>query len=257
MPALTEIIKRDVLNGTLPRFLYKYRQIDTTLERIISDSSLWFADPLSFNDPFDCQIQPDTQNTIKEIKDYISKASPGISEPEINKIVKSISDDPDYWPSTLEKIIKKSISSKGICCFASHNLSVLMWSHYANCHKGISMKFDVTLDLDFFVHPIKVNYSNDYPVYNHIRDNKNLIKLLIQNKSSIWNYEEEVRILKDKVGANYFKKEALVEITFGSNCPDDDMKRIRKLMLSNGYDNTIFMRAKTSKVKYSLEFEKF
>jgi len=255
MASLSDLVLRDVRNGALPQYIYKYRDIDATLDKIIKDGSLWFANPLSFNDPFDCQIQIDTQNTIDEIRTYIGKISPGISGAELNKIVDRISDDPGYWPTTLKGIIAKAINTKGICCFSSHNESILMWSHYTKCHKGVSLKFDIKINPDYFVHPIKVNYSDDYPMYNHIRDSKDLIKLLVQNKSAIWKYEDEVRILKDTSGVHHFDKRTLVEVTFGCNSEKAEITRIRKLMLKNGYDNTMFKKAVVSKNKYKLEFE--
>jgi hypothetical protein len=255
MPTLSDLVLRDVTKGLLPRYLYKYRPIDGTLDKIIDSGSLWFANPLSFNDPFDCQIQPDTQNTVKEIRDYIRKNSPGMNDTELKEIVNTIIDDPDYWPKILKAIVANSVNTKGICCFTSHNESVLMWSHYANCHKGVTLKFDITENPDFFIHPIKVTYSDDYPIYNHIRDNKNLVKLLIQNKSTIWSYEEEVRILKPQIGVHHFDKKVLIEVTFGSNCDATEINRVRKLMLKKGYDNTVFKKATVSKNKYQLEFE--
>lgn len=126
MANLADLVIRDVSNGSLPRFLYKYRGVDTTLERIITSNSLWFANPFSFNDPFDCQIQINAHNTVKEIRDYISSNSPGMISSELDSIVGSIVADPDYWPKTLKKVVNKNINTKGICCFASHNKSVLM-----------------------------------------------------------------------------------------------------------------------------------
>lgn len=117
------------------------------------------------------------------------------------------------------------------------------------------MKFDINQDPSFFVHPIKVTYSDNYPFYNHIKDHKNIVKLLIQNKSKAWEYEEEVRVLKSNVGIQNFDKKALIEVTFGCNCELSEITRIRSLFIKNGYDNTIFTKAVVSKNKYQLEFE--
>jgi hypothetical protein len=255
MNTLSKLVLRDVEQGKLPKYLYKFRSIDETLDKIISNGSLWFAAPLSFNDPFDCQIKSDSQNTVKEIRGYLKATFPNIGADELSKIENIIAADSKYWPGILSPIITKIVNNKGICCFSSHNKNILMWSHYSDSHKGLTFKFDVSLDPGFFVHPITVSYSDEYPVYNHIRDSENLVKLLIQNKSALWNYEDEVRVLKSDVGAYTFNKNALVEVCFGCNCDPSEIARVRKTMIENGYENTIFKKAQASKNKYELRFD--
>jgi hypothetical protein len=257
MAKLTDLIKRDISLGKLPQFLFKYRTIDGTLEKIIENGTLWFAKPLSFNDPFDCQIQVDTQNTIAEIRDYIKRTSPKIDKDHLKLCVDGIVADPEYWPKIVKGAITRAINSKGICCFSTHNKSILMWSHYTNCHTGVSLKFDVSQDPDFFIHPMKVEYTKVYPKYNHIRDSANLVKLLIQSKSDIWKYEDEFRILKSDIGIHAFNKKALIEVTFGANCEKKDADRVRKLFLKNGYDHTLFKKATVSQSSYQLKISDF
>jgi hypothetical protein len=36
--------------------IYKYRKIDERLYEMLSKHSLWFANPATFNDPFDCNL---------------------------------------------------------------------------------------------------------------------------------------------------------------------------------------------------------
>lgn len=65
-----ELTRLAVLEGLFPRYLYKYRGTDEFTKNIIKNNALWFSTPLSFNDPFDCQITLDTVSTYAEKKHF-------------------------------------------------------------------------------------------------------------------------------------------------------------------------------------------
>lgn len=101
----------------------------------------------------------------------------------------------------------------GLCALSRDPTNVLMWSHYADCHRGAAIGFD--LEHDFFrsFELIDVIYSNRRPEIGieclitegfQPFDAVSLdwMKLttnrpdLIATKSSDWAYEKEVRLVK-------------------------------------------------------------
>lgn len=62
---------------------------------------------------------------------------------------------------------------------------------------------------------------------------------MFQTKSEHWSYEEEYRVIKPKTGTYNFDKRSLVEITFGANCKDKDVKKYIDLLKINNYKPTI------------------
>lgn len=48
--------------------LYKYTAVNENSLSSLTHSHLWFADPRSFNDPFDVNIDPCYDNLLQEIK---------------------------------------------------------------------------------------------------------------------------------------------------------------------------------------------
>lgn len=105
----------------------------------------------------------------------------------------------------------KNIASKIIIsCFSKKNNEILMWSHYADGHKGICFEFEFENNRDFF----EVIYNRKrkkidlkellYRIFymmnlNEQTPDKALIKLLsfpFIVKSKDWNYEEEIRCIK-------------------------------------------------------------
>lgn len=66
--------------------------------------------------------------------------------------------------SEINKYYKKTIDSAGIGAFTIKCDNILMWSHYADNHKGICLEFDFNKDPLFCQDPFwKVNYRNKYP----------------------------------------------------------------------------------------------
>ena len=49
-----ELIKEGIDTELIPKHLYKYREFSDRTYEIILNSEFYFASPLSFNDPFDC-----------------------------------------------------------------------------------------------------------------------------------------------------------------------------------------------------------
>jgi hypothetical protein len=251
---LAEIVTKAVQQGQLSRHLFKYRKINLTLDSILIDGKLWFSNPSDFNDPFDCQINIDTNNSQTEIEEFIRKNSSWISPIEITRHAKAMICKPDEWDKLVNEASQNVLNSSGICCFCGNEDNILLWSYYTDSHKGVCLKFDILSDPDFFVYPLKVIYQKEYPLYNHLKDEPKLIDFLVKTKSEVWAHEKEVRIMKNTNGFHTFKKTALTEIIFGCNCSDTDIQRIKNLALTNGYTNTTFKKAVLKKFEYGMDF---
>lgn len=106
----------------------------------------------------------------------------------------------DYWRDPLRTIKIFSVSE--------HNKSILMWSHYAEYHKGVCFKLKVMPEQD---NPIcaakKVNYLSKPPSFFSFEEWINSLvsgndsaffeRLYHQYplaKSDVWNYEKEWRV---------------------------------------------------------------
>jgi hypothetical protein len=117
-----------------PFSLYKFREItDTKTGRInvrlidsLVNQSLYFAKPDTLNDPFDCRI--DLQKAIERAalsatgdrKNFLSSF---LGNPEFLRI----------WKSTFDSI--------GVCCFSRTIEDTLLWTHYADDHKGVCLGY--------------------------------------------------------------------------------------------------------------------
>jgi hypothetical protein len=251
-------IKKAVENNEIPRFIYKYyTNKKNRLQDTLNNHTIWFSKPMDFNDPFDCRLIVDTNNTNKEILDYIKYLCNKISTCEDDKLKIQLNYlNPKYRYEITNDSIQDVISKSGVSCFSKINNSILMWSHYSNSHKGYCLKFDLLKDPDFFMMPVIVEYKEKYPYFNFIRDNKNLFKFDFGNKFCDWSYEEEIRIVRQEQNNVEINPESIVEISFGINCKNNNVELIKNICKSNNYKHIAFQKAKRKKLDFQMEFEK-
>ena len=252
----SEFFIKSVNKGLFPHYLYKYRAINDNTIKTIAENKLFFSNPYNFNDPYDCNVSVERNSSEEEIRKWGLRL--GANKENIDWVVKQIKADPEY----VQKIIMVNLSRCGICCFSTIFDSILMWSHYADYHKGICLKFDVTKDPDLFNPPLEVKYSRVLPHYDHfISDKEIFFEKFIQTKYADWSYESEFRIFKTEEHINRnksrifkFKNEALTEIIFGTNTSEEDIKIIKKLCEKSGKNHVKFSKMKLKEgIHYRLE----
>lgn len=132
-----------------------------------------------------------------------------------------------------------------------------MWAHYADKHRGVVFKFDVLQDADFFMTPFHVDYSAKYPIYNYIRDRERIAKLLLETKSFVWQYEDEVRVMKRGAGLYPIRKTALVGIIFGCQVPEEEKNEIAKIANENDWKDVKYLSSITKEREFGLNFDKY
>jgi hypothetical protein len=106
------------------------------------EQSLKFSNPNEFNDPFDChegsiRIEHNKE-LIREVL-YTSDLNQriNISRNKRRKLEKDIFKKELYLP-----IIRDKKNDYKLSCFSAKKDEVLMWSHYADMHRGICIGFN-------------------------------------------------------------------------------------------------------------------
>jgi len=89
-----------------------------------------------------------------------------------------------------------------IACFSECNDSILMWSHYADHHKGICIEYETRLlslpDAIGFLHPVNYDPEHfDATEYfcSHPENNPWMLFIAACHKSPVWAYELEWRFI--------------------------------------------------------------
>lgn len=244
-----------VINEQLPQFVYRMRSVNRYLFDTLINKEMWFSNPTDFNDPFDCDINMtfngSPHSSIQNYFDnYLKKQ---FSTKELENINTTNISNNDFGV-LLNKVAKRVAQRKGIACFMSNCDNLLMWAHYADSHKGVCLKFDILEDTDFFSPAKKVVYTKDYPIYNYLENKNDFVNQMFFTKSNEWEYEGEVRVIKNKKDNYQFKENSLKELIFGCNISENDKKTLT-IIIRQYYPNTKIKQAVKNDSKFELKFE--
>ena len=212
---------------TLP-LLYKYRSLSAYAVDDIVNNKLSLTSIGEFNDIFDGAIHQ--YGTMEEIE---KAAEAKWNELESNRIAAHLPEGILRRDDIVKPFIvhfKKESRLKFreldylgtyVCCFTTDNYSTLMWAHYADSNRGISIEYDFN----------QMPTPNENPLYKSIfpiaytPDPIDISDLLTDksgqvldaavlctalNKSTIWQYEQEWRIVW--VLATFSEKERRLSI---------------------------------------------
>lgn len=240
-----------------PNYLYKYRSLQKerawkhTLD-IIEHNRIYFANIRDFNDPFDCLPKMEMANTYRPIKEIVKHNYPEMprherryKEAELKRqfsrgghgLVDLASGDSIYPDHGV-----------GVLCLANKANNFLMWSHYADSHRGVCLRFKT--EYGIFEHAREVIYSNERPVigsYTHSPDEA--VRAALLTKADFWAYEEEWRVLSHPgaleglppgPGIANLPLGLLDAVIMGVNISNQDKDYIIKIIniLNNGRNNS-------------------
>ena len=206
--------------------LYKFRPINKYLIESLVTRSLYFPKPDELNDPFDCRV---------DLKRVLKRAELSAIGARKNFLI-SVLCNPQFfenWESIFHNI--------GVCSFSRVNAHTLLWSHYADAHKGVCLEYQFQtsyfLTTEFNLTAAgNVEYHPD-PLTEWLKnvpmDRTSFVTELIhkhlKTKSPAWEYEKEARIIRKKQGVFNIQDQFLKRVYFGLATPQADIDLIIKL----------------------------
>lgn len=107
----------------------------------LSKNQLYFSDPTTFNDPFDCLIRLNFAGTPEQWIKYFCRDK-GCTIKKAKEIVDSFPKNADGLVSPHKDLVNVKVPK--VSCFCNTNNDILMWSHYADYHRGICLCFEAT-----------------------------------------------------------------------------------------------------------------
>jgi hypothetical protein len=263
------------MSAPTPQLLYKYRRVDTYSLRILATKELYFAAPESLNDPLDCQLP-----VLALLDQVIASEVAGESKNLLSilrdfKVTNRATGDVELMHRTFETLP----SSTGVLSLSRNPTDALLWSHYADGHRGFCIGFDpgyftaltaswrqygllgasdvsyVEAPLDQFrdlwlqkardIEAIRNASSKDKEAAisefpeSYKRD---VIVTVLTTKSKHWMYEREYRAVKAHSGVIAFPPSALREVVFGMRLPESDEMTIRTLLDHREWRHVRFFR---------------
>lgn len=198
-----------------PKILYKYLSANG-FQRFWDSEKVRFTQLNQLNDPYENRVlDPNADynfENLAEITNQDIELSKTYLQNDIQTIYQAFMD------------VQNQIDTEfGILSLSRNPLNLLMWSHYAEEHKGVVIGIDVS-DTSFYETGILINPERGNVIYSSIRPKKirlfeKLHRTLSENgdgynlgfklgervafddiflyKSLDWCYEEEIRIVRD------------------------------------------------------------
>lgn len=214
--------------------LYKYTKIK--LETLARLDQIFLRDPKDFNDPYDC------------FYNIVIKSGEELGGVKLKQFKENL----------------RKLEPFGCYCLTENSDDLLMWSHYADGHKGICIEYNVEkiCDIQQDLFRVDYNFQREYENFSNMfgdlcglmntsimlrqqsideskkkESDKKIIEILFAKKASNWEYEKEWRILR------YLDNPKTNNPTANADIPN--YKRERKID-PNEAINSIILGAKMS-----------
>lgn len=159
----------------------------------------------------------------------------------------------------------------GLLCFSATKTNPLIWSHYADRHRGIAIGFEYTVD-NGRLFPVEYSKNNarpevDFSDSSYTSEDKG--NEIFFTKAWDWNYEKEYRELVvirecQTSEGSYFTnsivwetdqpQRVLKEVILGAHCTVCPTY-IRKILVQSEFKDVVVKKARLSEDKYEVESE--
>lgn len=225
---------------------------------------MYWSSPAEFNDPMDCRphfvFGNERRDQIAWARAAIRRNVPKARRHERKGLERKLLEaSPEQHRQRAIEGFSQWMNESAVCCFSTIPNSLLMWSHYADHHRGVVFVFEQQVEHQpFFAFP--VNYTEDRPPVDITRigtDGVLAIRSAILTKAAAWSYEAEMRMIEYRLppGVRRFPQRALRGVIFGARVSDDDRKFVSGLIAASGREIEC-STARLSETQFMLDITK-
>jgi len=217
-----------------PLYLYKYRSLRDNLakERLkatLFNQELHFSIHTEFNDLFDCNIHVSSTADPAICASRLRELNPEMSDAEIHSLVEH-----ELSPERSAEIdrgvragVSDALAQVGIFSLSAKPDDLLMWSYYADGHRGVCLQFRLQEGRVFGCDVTQVQYEELYPsltAYDEMT--LDWTRRHLSTKAKAWEHEAEWRIIWRQPGLNRFPAEDISGVILGARIPLQDRAEI-------------------------------
>lgn len=159
--------------------------------------------------------------------------------------------------------LKAYLKELGVLCLSGGKADqVLMFSHYADRHRGLCLVFDVPDDgyigkSSFLGAAQPVLYRESLPDLSDCHDGDRAREVVL-TKYERWSYEDEYRVFSvlevNPSPIRHYERGELSGVIFGHKMPAEARRTVRCWVKQGGHADVWFQEANLSDDSFSLEF---
>jgi hypothetical protein len=236
---------------TSSEYIFKYLPLNIYTLQTLINNELFFSAPKDFNDPSDCKFKLSVNADLSGATSFYDSLNLTKEEKEVK--IKNFLQSKDEFHRDIETEYNTKFREQyGVTCFSEKKDIPLMWSNYADKHRGICLIFDWKIHKEFFM-GYKVIYESSIQEISYDGNGLLEISKAFLTKLNHWSYEHEVRaILKLNNGNNQiaaFNPKALKGIIFGERILPIDKKTILNIIKTHlDYKDIDYYRQSTDDI---------
>jgi hypothetical protein len=267
-----------------PKSLYKYRSFSVRTLRLLAQAEIYYSDPKDFNDPLDCnptiEIDLDRRDLVKLFAKMrmaqlrkngkTGEDAKALVKDDYNRIFYSATEDghPDTGPDANRYLLRlladeirgdleAEMKSHGVLSLSARWDNPLLWSHYADEHRGLCIEYDT----DEVSHPglravtyggaraIKTSCLSQWKLGKDQAAGSTVFDTYFLTKAVDWRYEKEWRDIGSSIGINDTSYR-VKSVTFGLRCDSAVVTAV--IMLFEGHGSVDFYSVYPRGDKFSL-----
>lgn len=236
--------------------LFKYTTVNKNILNSISEDSLWHANVISLNDPFEFFFKfsaklPDSVNELEKLLEdcnYFTKEEREKSQKRAKALALLATHQEENlrnWvkriPSDFKGGLSNLMQNFHVCSLTKAVDEPLMWSHYSNGMRGICIAYDINQlegsnlvfeDVIYEQKTPEYDFFETYKMLNSTdRDELDLGKILL-TKHKGWEYEQEYRSVRlnkeqDLGFLSQLKRSSIKAVIFGEKISKTDLNLLK------------------------------
>lgn len=222
---------------TPPRKLYKYRAFDAHALQLLQ-GAIYYSEPSYFNDPLDCDPAIQVTHEVSELEDLLTRmledanANAAATIKNLRYHAENVEEgnrvhENHRWllRDEIKRSLMQEFSGFGVLSLAEKWDCPLMWSHYADQHKGICIEFDTSEHNCRNLAPVDYQSSRvidvsdilAWKLHGEEEAGEKIRRQIFYSKAPQWKYEREWRSVDAESGLKHLPFNVSA-VYFGMNC---------------------------------------
>jgi len=218
-------------------------------EALLREARLYCQKPRGFDDPHDCHTGAVPTGSPLDIDRWLIEEMAPVPQimrrhslTSLTQLQPVLNSDPEASTWAAETVGRKYRRDLRVLCFSAVEDAELMWTFYADQHRGICLEFESRAP--FFADVQRVVYAKQPSIPS--LSWKRQRQALAFRKSRAWKFQQEWRIVRSQPDDSVeFPRSLLRRVILGYLFPESTYSHLKKILTEGGYQVQIDQMQRT------------